>query len=331
MTRFESRLIKIRPIAYLIEKSKTFSPPGFEGMPLYDVLRYFREQTERIGFNSRASGISFNILMALPAGLIFLCTLVPFLPKAVEFEKELLKALNDVIKNARTYELLADIIHDFFSNSRNGLLSFSFAAAIFFSSNAMMGIMRTFDRSYYEERSSRLFAKRWTAIKLTSLLVLLVFTTILLLATQGTVKSFLLDNLHLNTPVVRAFIQFVRWFLIIILNYLTVAFIYRLAPAVTNRWPLLSPGAVLATLLTITTTWLFSEWVNNFGQFNKVYGSLGTVLIIMNLVYINSLVLLIGFELNVCITAVKTGKKHDDNGRQAQGKEAGIQRDKQEE
>jgi membrane protein len=305
MKRFEKRIIKLKPVASLLNRSKTFSPPGFEGMSLYDVILFFRQQMTRIGFNTRAAGISFNILMALPAGLIFLCTLVPYLPKAVHFERALLKALADILKNAGTYRLLADIIHDFFSTQRSGLLSFSFAAAIFFSSSAMMGIMRTFDRSYFEERSSRFLAKRWTAIKLTSLLILLVFATVLLLATQGPVKFFLLKKLHLNTPLVRSVIQATRWILIILLNYFTIAFIYRWAPAVRNRWPLSSPGAILACLLTITTSWLFGEWVNNFGQFNKVYGSLGTVLIIMNLVYINSLILLIGFELNVSITSVK--------------------------
>lgn len=305
MTRFEKWLVKLRPFAWLVNKSKSFSPAGFDGMPLYDVVRFFRQQMTRIGFNSRAAGISFNILMAVPAGLIFLCTLVPYLPTAVHFERELLRALSEILKDKGTYRLLADIIHDFFGTHRSGLLSFSFAAAIFFSSNAMMGVMRTFDRSYFEERSSRFLAKRWTAIRLTSLLILLVFATVLLLATQGPLKIFLLKKLHINRPVVSDVIQFTRWVIIVLLNYFTIAFIYRWAPAVRNRWPLSSPGAILATLLTILTSWLFGEWVNNFGQFNKVYGSLGTVLIIMNLVYINSLVLLIGFELNVSITAVK--------------------------
>jgi membrane protein len=149
-------------------------------------------------------------------------------------------------------------------------------------------------------------AKRWTAIKLTSLLIMLVFATVLLLATQGTIRKFLLRGLELDTPVVRTIIQTIRWILIILLNYFSIAFIYRLAPAVKNKWPLNSPGAILATLLTFITSYLFGLWVEHFGQFNKVYGSIGTMLVVMNLVYINALVLIIGFELNVSITAVKS-------------------------
>jgi membrane protein len=302
---FEKKLAGWFPFAWLLKRSKQIVLPGFESVPLYDVMYFFRGQIDRIGFSSRSAAISFNILMALPAGLIFLCTLVPYLPSAVHFERNLLRALAQILNNNSTYSSLSGIIHDFFTTQRSGLLSFSFIAAIFFSSNAMMGIMRTFDRSYFEERSSRFLAKRWTAIKLTSLLMLLVFGTVLLLATQGSVRKFLLRELELDTPVVRSIIQTIRWILITLLNYFSIAFIYRLAPAVKNKWPLLSPGAILATVLTFTTSYLFGLWVEHFGQFNKVYGSIGTMLIVMNLVYINALVLIIGFELNVSITAVK--------------------------
>ncbi|MES2645241.1 MAG: YihY/virulence factor BrkB family protein [Bacteroidota bacterium] len=305
MKKFEQRLVKLAPVAYLVNKSKHLILPGFEGSPLFEVIQFFRQQITKIGFNLRAAAISFNVLMALPAGLIFLCTLVPYLPTAVHFERELIRTIAQLLKDTNTLRLVADVIHDFFGTQRNGLLSFSFAAAIFFSSNAMMGIMRTFDRSYFEERSGKFLAKRWTAIRLTSFLILLFFSTVLLLATQGPIRSFFLKTLNWDKPVVKSLIDSARWIVIILLNYFTIAFIYRWAPAVKNRWSLISPGAILATILTFFTSWLFSTWVNNFGQLNKVYGSIGTVLIIMNLVYINSLVLLIGFELNVGIMAVK--------------------------
>jgi len=94
----------------------------------------------------------------------------------------------------------------------------------------------------------------------------------------------------------------VRWTIIIGLFFYGIAFIYKYAPSVKERWKLISPGSILATFLTLTTTVLFSYWVNNFAAYNKIYGSIGTVLIIMLLIYINSLILLIGFELNVSIT-----------------------------
>lgn len=309
MTWLEKKIVHSPPVRLFLKKSKKWYLPGFQNVVVYDVIVYFREQVIKIGFASRAASVSFNILTALPAGLIFLCTLVPYLPKAVHFEKNLLRALGQVLNNETSYRSIAEIIHDFFTTQRGGLLSFSFITAILFSSNAMMGIMRTFDRSYFEERSSRFMAKRWTAINLTSLLILLILGTVLLFATQGTIKSFLLQSLQLDTPIARSIIQSLRWVLIILLNFFSIGFIYRWAPAVKNRWPLHSPGTIIACALTLLTSFLFGIWVDQFGRFNKVYGSIGTMLIIMNLVYINSLVLLIGFELNVSITAISTKAK----------------------
>jgi membrane protein len=309
LTRIERIILGIAPIRNLLKWSKRIILPGFQGMPLYDVMDFFWKQVEKIGFSERAASISFNILVALPAALIFLCTLVPYLPAAVHFEVQLLTALRDVLRNEETYHLVADIITDFFNTPRSGLLSFSFIAGVFFSSNAMMGIMHTFDRSYFEERSSRFMAKRWTAIKLTSLLILLIISSVMLLATQGPIKNFILEKLGWNNYFFRTIIEWSRWVVILMVTYLTIAFIYRWAPAVKVKWSIISPGTILATLLVILTTFLFSIWVNNFASYNKVYGSIGTVLIIMNLVYFNSLILLIGFEINVSITAIKARSK----------------------
>lgn len=305
MSKLERILVGLPIVRNLLKWSKRITLPGFQGMPLYDVFLFFWLQAKKIGFSERAAAISFNILVAMPAALIFLCTLVPFLPDTVQFEMQLLRAMRDVLRNDNTYVLVADLIDDFFNTPRSGLLSFSFLAGVFFSSNAMMGIMHTFDRSYFEERSSRFMAKRWTAIKLTSLLVLLIIASVLLLATEGPIKTFILQKLGWDNAFIKAIFEWSRWFVILMVTYLTIAFIYRWGPAVKNKWSLISPGTIMAAGLVILTTFLFSIWVNNFGNYNKVYGSIGTVLILMNLVYINSLILIIGFEINVSITAIK--------------------------
>lgn len=309
MTQIERIILRLRPISWTIRKSKQIVLPGFQGMPLYDIFTFFLQQAKKIGFSERAAAISFNILVALPAGLIFLCTLVPYLPDTVHFEAQLLDTLHDVIRNDETFQLVFNVVTDFFNTPRSGLLSFSFVAGVFFSSNAMMGIMHTFDRSYFEERSSRFLAKRWMAIKLTSLLILLIIVSVLLLTTQGPIKDWVLKKMGWDNWIFRTILEWSRWFVILLVTYLTIAFIYRWGPAVKVKWSLISPGSILATGLVILTTLLFSVWVNNFASYNKVYGSIGTVLIIMNLVYFNALILLIGFEINVSITAIKSRSK----------------------
>lgn len=305
MTNLERKIYEWRPVAFLLRKSKKTVLPGFQGMPLYDVMKFFFNQITKIGFTERAASISFNILVALPAGLIFLCTLVPYLPTAIDFQNQLLSTLRDVLRNEKTYQLAAGIINDFFTTTRGDLLSVSFLTGIFFSSNAMMGIMTTFDNSYFEVGRGKFLAKRWMAIKLTALLVLLIIVSMLLLATQGPLKTLFLRRLGWDNFITRTIFEYSRWVIILLITYFTIAFIYRWGPAMVVKWKILSPGAILATALTILTTLLFSIWVNNFASYNKVYGSIGTVLILMNLIYINSLVLLIGFEVNASIAAIK--------------------------
>lgn len=312
MNKLQRHIVTWKPVASTIRYSKKIVLPGFEGLPLFEVFKFFRQHSKKIGYNERAAAISFNIIIALPAGLMFLFTLVPYLPVAGQFQKEFLRTIKDVLRSDRVFGLVQGVLNDIFDvlkTRRGGLLSVSIFIAFFFASNAMMGVMRTFDRSFYQERKGRFMVKRWTAIKLTSILLLLIIASGLLLTTQvplrrllraqetGLQKSLLWDVLH-----------FVRWLIIILLNFFSIALIYKYAPAVKVRWKTFSPGAVIACLLTIVTSYLFSIWVNNFGKYNQLYGSLSTVLLVMNLIFFNALILLVGFELNVSITLLKAKK-----------------------
>lgn len=308
MTKLKRLIITKGPIAWLLNQCKKIVLPGFQGIVLYDVFVFFVQQIKKIGLNERAAAISFNFFMAIPAGMIFLFTLVPYLPVAKQFNRELLITLHEVILNQKVFELIKGILKDIFDvleNRRTGLLSVSFLMALYFASNAMIGIMRTFDRSFFEIQKRNILRKRWTAIKLTVLLILLLFVSVLLLTTRGPIKRVLHDTIGINIEITSGIIRYLRWIVLVLLNFFSIAFIYKYATAVRIRWKIFSPGAVFACILTILTSYLFTLWVNNFGRYNQLYGSIGTVLIIMNLVYINALILLVGFELNVSITALK--------------------------
>jgi membrane protein len=124
---------------------------------------------------------------------------------------------------------------------------------------------------------------------------------VIILVTQAELLRTILKELRISNHNARWLFRTLRWVIIIPLFYVAIACIYKYGPAVQERWKLFSPGTLLATLLTILTTLFFSYWVNRFGNYNKIYGSIGTVMILMLLVYFNSLVLLIGYELNVSI------------------------------
>lgn len=302
MTRFERILIRWGPIAYLLQKSKTWVIPGFRGLPVYDVINFFLKQIHKVGLNERAAAISFNLIMALPAGILFLFSLIPLFPKPESFKKEILNLFKDITPNSNTYYFIANILNDLLDNQHVGIFSFGFLLLIFYSSNAMIGIIRTFDKSIKEHKGIFLH-KRWRAIRLTFLLIVLVLISSLALFLGEEQLSFVLKTVfHVKKGTRLFWWNGLRWVIVLSLLFYGIAFIYKYAPSVKKRWKLLSPGSILASLLTLLTTFIFSYWVNNFASYNKIYGSLGTVLIIMILVYINSMILLIGFELNVSIT-----------------------------
>src|SRR5690349_11090908 len=146
MINIRSKISNSRLVSFLRNKSKKILLPGFEGVPLYDVIKFFVSQMNKVGLNDRAAAVSFNILMAIPAATIFICTLIPYMPISREITIELLDITKSVTPNENTYGLVANFLNDFLNTPRSGLLSFGFIVAIFYSSNAIMAIMRSFNR-----------------------------------------------------------------------------------------------------------------------------------------------------------------------------------------
>lgn len=305
MIKLQRIVLNTAPVKFMVRKSKEFTLPGFQKMPLYDVAVFFIKQVNKVGISDRASAIAYNFLMALPAATIFLCTLLPYMPVSEQITAQLLVLANDFTPDVKTFLAVEQFLKDFLNTPRGGLLSLGFFLAVIYSSNAMMGIMHTFNKSLVKTNKRNFVESRWMAIKLTSLVIFLVILTLILLITQGELLKRLLIWMDIHDPTIRSLIESLRYTIITALIFYAIAFIYKYAPAIDKRWKLSSPGTVVATLLTILTTFLFSIWVNKFGNYNKIYGSIGTIFIIMLLNYINSFILLIGFELNVSIYAVK--------------------------
>jgi membrane protein len=301
--KWQRILLRTPGIALIIRKSKQWVVPGFQQLPIYDVVRFFIIQVNRVGLNERAAAISFNLIMALPAALLFLFSLIPYFPNASRMEMQILALFKDIAPNSATYFFIKDIL-DGLLDKHVGIFSFGFILVVFYASNAMMGVIRTFDKSI-EEKKAYFLHQRWRAIRLTLLLIVLVVVSTFLLLIGKAQLTYLLKNVvHLKSSERVIWWNDFRWIIIIAIVYFGIAFVYKYAPSLTKRWKLMSPGAILATTLTLLTTFGFSYWVNNFASYDKVYGSIGTVLILMLLIYFNSLILLIGFELNVSITVL---------------------------
>jgi membrane protein len=288
------------PANYLVSLSKKTFLPGFRGIALYDVIMFFLGQVKTVGMTERSSAIAFNFVMAIPPAIIFLFTLIPFLPISKEFEEGLYSLIRDVIPGEKNNATVISFLRDFINNPRSGLLSFGFVLSMFFSSNAMMGIQRSFDKNYLGFKKRSEFQKRLSAIRITMVLYIFVMASVLLIVAQGKLLELIVADKSIRAVIINT-----RWLIIVLLFFFCISYIHRHAPAVHKKWRLLNPGSILSTFLMLLTTLLFSWWVSRFGNYNQLYGSISAIMILMALIFVNSLVLLIGFELNVSITSLK--------------------------
>ncbi len=285
-------------------------------MTLYAVLKHFLKDFTLPSFTEKASAISYNFIMSVPTSCLFLFTLTPNLPfiskKALKIQLHGL--IHDIIPSTTYNKGLIQFVDSFINGSKIGMLSFTFVLSLFFASGAVMGLMRSFNKNHVGFQEIKGLKRRWEAIKLTIMLFGLLLICLVLLLLQRNI----LDWIGIKDFHVRNLIFYGKWILIVGLIFYSYAFIYRYAPSTTRRWNLVSPGAVVATFLSILVTIGFTAFVNNFGRYNILYGSIGTIMVIMIMIFLNSLVILLGFELNLSINTLKTRAEKE------QGKEKNI-------
>ncbi|MEO6844702.1 MAG: YihY/virulence factor BrkB family protein [Ginsengibacter sp.] len=294
----------IHPIKYFIKKSKKWSPPGFYGIKLNAVLKDISKKFYLPDFTEKASAISYNFIMSVPTSCLFLFTLIPNLPFISKrgLKIQLHGLIHDIIPSTTYNKGLINFVDSFVDGSKIGLISFTFILSLFFASGAVMGLMRSFNKNHIGFEKMKGLKTRWEAIKLTVMLFGLLLACLILLLLQRSI----LRMMGINNESLRNVILYGKWIFIVGLIYYSYAFIYRYAPSTTRRWKLASPGATVATFLSILVTIAFTVFVNNFGRYNLLYGSIGTVMVIMIMIFLNSMVVMVGFEINLSINTLKT-------------------------
>src|SRR5689334_1851214 len=191
LTRIKRRILVSAPVSFIIRKSKKIYLPGFQRIPLFDVVRFFFQQARKSGFTERASAVAFNFVMTIPPTVIFLFTLLPYLPIPKNFVDEMFVLIRDVVPGKKDNEGIIKFLSDMLNNQRTALLSTGFLLAMFFSSNAVLGIMRSFNKNYIGFRRRRMLSERWVAIRLTAILLLLFFACVMVFIMQGAVLRWL--------------------------------------------------------------------------------------------------------------------------------------------
>jgi len=283
----------------IIGKAKKVSLPFFDGVPVYDVISFFGRSIINGAITTRASGIAFSFFVALFPFVIFLFTLIPFIP-IENFQEELFLLIQQVVPES-TFSTIEDTVIEIINKQSGGTLSLGFFMAFIFTTNGLVAMMNAFDATIYSIKQRSWWSQRLAAIMLLFILSILLTVAIGLLTGGHKLINYLDNNDLLRDTFTVYVLIFVKWVITISLFFFAYSFLYYMAPAQKTKWHFISAGGTLATVLSIFTIIGFTYYINNFNRYNIVYGSLGTLLIILLLIYAMSLILLVGFELNASI------------------------------
>ena len=280
-------------------KAKDVSIPGFEKVPVYDVIKFFFSGAKNGYLATRASAIAFNFALAIFPTMLFLFTLIPFIP-GKNLQIELLGLIKDFLPH-NAFQYFESTLVSVVTVKKIGIFSFGALLSLIFSTNAVHALIQAFNNTYHT-----IDTRNWTAIRVVStFLVFMIFILITISVSLLTFGQFILTKLVeleiLEMNIIFYLISFAKWLVIISLFFFSISFLYYFAPAKKSEWKFISAGSTLATILALLTSLGFSYFVNNFGQYNKLYGSIGTIMVVLLWLYFNSFALILGFELNASI------------------------------
>lgn len=292
--------LKNLPILLRVKKwMRTHRPFDSRVITWYDFVLKMFDKVSSKELSERAAAVSFNLILAVFPAIIFLFTLIPYVP-IDNLENEIMGLLRRAIP-AGTYDTVDNTIRDIVSRPQSGVLSFGFLATIYAATNGMVALMHAFQTSN-ETTDRRSFLKiRLIALALTFTFGIAIILAIVVLLVGGIVTDYLLRFGVFDNPIAAHVLSIIRYLLVFTVFVGVVSVIYKFGPDVNMKWAFITPGAITASVLIVLVTLLFSFYLSNFGSYNKVYGSIGTLIALMVWINLIALIVVIGFEMNVSL------------------------------
>jgi membrane protein len=299
------RLVKFKPAHSVVKGSRKIIIPGFEEQSLYLVSKFFFKALKNGSVNMRASSLAFSFFLALFPSIIFLFTLIPYIP-IDHFQDQLFNLLQSVMPKS-AFEAAEGTITDIIKpiKPRSGLLSIGFITALYFSTNGFNAMINAFNETYHTIETRHPFYQRLISLVMVIATVLMITIAILLIV----FSEYGLNKLIHRDKTLYYLLLFGKYIILFGLCFCLVSFNYYIGPKRKKGWRFFSAGSMFATILIVAASVVFAYYVNNFASYNKLYGSIGTLIVIMLWIYINSLILLLGFDLNASIYSAKHQKK----------------------
>ena len=287
--------------------AKSVVLPGFAPLSLYFVVSFFAHEIQERTMLNKASALAFNFMLAFFPATIFLFTLIPYI-HIKNFQANLLNLLSTILPY-NAYMAFQATIEDIVKHHNGKLLSIGFLSALYFATNGVTNLMQAFNKSSLVSEKRSWLKRRLIAIALTVVISIALLVAITIMTAGESVINFIKSHLDSKGHFWIYIIAFSRWIIVIAIFFVTISLLYRYGPANKQKWKFLNTGSFLATVLAVVTSLGFTYYINNFSSYNKIYGSIGTLIILMLWLYLNSLILLIGFELMASIDFSKRNIK----------------------
>jgi membrane protein len=296
-------LLHFKFYQYLTDWAKTVYIPGFRPLPLYTVVVFFIMEIQKTSLANRAAALAYNFMLALFPAIIFLFTLIAYIP-IKGFQKDLLE-LFAMIMPTNAYGAFHDTIFDIIARQNGKLLSVGFLTALYFATNGVSNLMQAFNKSSLILETRTWLKRRLIALILTVVISVALLVAITIMIAGQYVINFIKTKFDSDAQFWFWLIAFSRWFVILVIFFISICILYRYGPSNKRKWKFINPGSILATSLAILTSIGFTYYTNNFSSYNTVYGAIGTLIVVMIYMYLNSMILLIGFELNASVDLSK--------------------------
>lgn len=305
----EDKLLKIPVVKQLVLLGKSIKLPWLEGLSLYDLLELYITGIIDGAVSYRAAAIAFSFFMALFPFALFILNLIPYIP--IEgFQDDFMNFVHQSLPPT-TFDAVSKIINDILHNSHSGLISTGIFMAIFLMANGVNAILGGFESSRHVILKRKYFRQYFISLALSIILSLLLIITVaaIVIFEVFIQMTKIQDVLSENIPL----IQMGRFAFVILMILITTSILFKFGTAQERKRSFISIGFVFTTILTIITSYFFGIWVVKFSKYNELYGSIGTLLIVMFFIWINSMILLLGFELNATIHRLKIQSQQNDS------------------
>jgi membrane protein len=273
--------------------------PGFNGIPIAVILKYVWKEILRDDIVTRSNSMAYSFFLSIFPGILVILALLPYLPvdnMIYAFQRNYIDLLPGEMAS-----YLNNIIAEMTESGKEGLLSLSLILAILFASNGVGSMIKGFHKSYETTyKKQNLLQREWRAVYLTLLLGMLLVGSLVVVVLGKPILLELLSNAGITGSELGLFSS-LRWLLVFVFYYFGISVIYRFGPAFKTRLRYFTPGATLATILSVISSLVFSLYVENFFRYNEIYGSIGALILILVWLQINSFIILLGYELNASI------------------------------